>query len=287
MSNPEIAKRNNGNTILTIIVILSTLWLIVEILYYLTQYNLNPLQDSLSKLSKEIEIQYGLNITPSPYLLTLMLVSIFSRIIWLFSYYKKVISSFLLFYAGQLLAIAITFKTSYFVNNNYYLLGIQIALLLAFIYANWNLFSNLYPQTKQIMFFILTTFSLYVCFANLINLTRIVDLHLKNSLFSICLFILTTISIISILLAYLQKYKSLLFYVIAQTLLIVLYIVDFIVAKSYYSNFPDDVNKLKIDFIDNIAHIVILVIGFSLYMVKYIYRKDKEILAMVENIGKE
>ena len=96
MSNPVKAKKNNDNSILVVIAILSTLWLIVEILYYLTQYNLNPLQDSLSKLAKEKEIELGLNITPSPYLLTLILASLFLRTIWLFNYNKKNISSFLI-----------------------------------------------------------------------------------------------------------------------------------------------------------------------------------------------
>ena len=128
---------------------------------------------------------------------------------------------------------------------------------------------------------------MYLCFTNLINLTRIVDLYLKNTLFSIGFFLLTTISIISILLALVGKYRSLIFYVIAQTLVMVIYTVDFIIDKTYNADFPDAVDKLKIDFIDNVAPIVILVIGFSIYMRKYIYKKDKETLKMVEQIGNE
>lgn len=287
MNNTIKSKKNNDTIILNIVAILSILWLIAEILYCLSLYNINPLDDAKSKYAREIEIGFGFNKAPTSYLLILIIISIFLRIRWLFNYNKKNTSSFLLFYVGQLLAIAITFKTTYFIHSNYFFLAIQIALLIAFSYVNRSLFENLnLKKNQQLAFYILITFSLFLSFTTLINLTRILNFNLKNSLFSLFLIALTSISIVSILVVFYRKYKSLLFYIIAQMLVIVVYTVDFITDMKYNADSSDVAEQMKIYYIDNIVPILILIIGFSI-LVAYIYRENKKTLKMIETIGQK
>lgn len=287
MNNTIKSKKNNDTVILNIVAILSILWLIAEILYCLSLYNINPLDDAKSKYARELEIGFGFNKAPTSYLLILIIISIFLRTRWLFNYNKKNTSSFLLFYVGQLLAITITFKTTYFVHSNSFFLAIQIALLIAFSYVNRTLFENLnLTKNKQIAFYILITFALFLSFTTLINVTRILNLNLKNSLFSLCLIVLTAISIVSILVAFFRKYRSLLFYIIAQILVIVLFTVDFITDMKYNAESSDVAEQMKIYYIDNIVPILILITGFSI-LVAYIYKQDKKTLKMIEAIGEK
>lgn len=283
--NTQSKKENNADNILLIIAGITALWIVIEILRYLNHYNLNPFQSELSRLGNDRLNELGLKKYPTIYLLLVIITSMFLRLIWLFKVFSKKISSFLLFYVGQLISIAISFKTNFFIRDNNPIIIIQILILIIFSITQRKVFDNIYSPVKQIILSILSTLALHLCFAHIIDFAQNSVTEIENLFFSFILFLLMLSSILSLLKILLGDFKKIYFYLIVQVLIIILYSVNYIINKSIYEDYPETIDKIKMDYFENIAPIVLLMMGFSFYIFRYVFRKDKESLKMIESIG--